>query len=269
MVTEAGPHSYADNKLSEQVRNAEPPWMDQTGYDRNRLVLFTHVPKAGGTSLKQALTTIYGRHFQDHHPRLNNVAEQFADDKLVPHEIQALSSHIPFGYHRRIQGFSDRLILPVTIVRDPIDRMVSYYNFIQTFPPHRLHRETKGLDIDEFFKKVYEIQGRKEISDGQSKVVSGAKRTFASAKDALEQEYFGYAALSSLDVFVTQLSDALGWPEREETTGKANQSPRLAGLDDMSDETHSMLLELNQQDAQLHEYLKNAGPTLRTDLLER
>lgn len=266
-MTSGGPVAdYSGNRLPAEVRSASPPWLD--GYDRRQLVLFTHVPKAGGTGLKQAMTHAYGRYFTDHHPSMNNVVEQVGAGTRNPDEVLALSSHLPFGFHRRIEQFDGRRVLPFTVVREPFGRMVSYYNFVTTFRPHRLHDITRDMDISTFFRHLIE-EGVGEIANGQCRLVAGqSQRTAEAALETLEQQYFAYGPLDSHAELLDALSEALGWPPLPVETGQRNKSPQRATFDDLDPDVRDALVELNSEDLALYRALVARGVVLN-DALQR
>lgn len=259
-------HSYSANRVSEDIRLASPSWLES--YDPNLLVLFTHVPKAGGTGLKQALTKAYGRTFTDHHPTLNNVVDQVTAGERDPAGILALSSHLPYGFHRRIPGLEHRKVLPFTVVREPMARMISYYNFVTTFRPHRHHEETKDLGVNEFFAYLMSLEVG-EIENGQCRLISGSTdRTYEAALDRLESEYFAFGPLDEHSKMLDLLRSNLGWPvEAAESSGPTNASPRRAGIDDLSDEIAGALRKRNSEDLRLYDELRRRGACVQTHLL--
>lgn len=256
---------YSGNRLPSEVRAASPEWLKN--YDRRLLVLFTHVPKAGGTGLKQAMTRAYGRHFTDHHPTMNNVVDAVAADRVDPRDILALSSHMPYGFHRRIEGLSARRVLPFTVVRDPLKRMVSYYNFVTTFRPHRLHSATRDMDINAFFRHLM-TEGVGEISNGQCRLVSGnADRSAEAAIRVLESEYFAFGPLDLHSELLDSLRSTLGWPIQPTTDDAANSSPKRAGVSDMDDEIRAELEARNTEDLALYATLTERGVVVNDSLL--
>ena len=254
--------TYSENRLDDEIRSAEPDWI--TEVDRGRLIVFTHVPKTGGTTLKQILTINYGRHFADHHPRIQNLKTQIEQGSRDPSELLAMSSHLPYGIHRDIPGLEGRQVLPMTVVREPKGRLISYFNFVTTFKRHRLYQEAKDMDINEFFEKAI-AEGAAEISNGQCRVVGGKGRTFDAAREVLEGEYFAYSALEHLNELVEEIGVALSWPEPVQGERKANQSPRKRTWDDLEPNVAALLEESNAEDLALHEYLVTQGPVVRTE----
>lgn len=97
------------------------------------MLTFIHIPKTGGTSLTQAIRA--------KHPRLLTLStpEQFRAFRANPSlaDVDAIVGHSIFGIHRHV----NTTIEYVTVLRDPIDRIVSDY-YYALHSPHRgeLHR---------------------------------------------------------------------------------------------------------------------------------
>ena len=256
---------YSGNRHDESVRTATPTWIAER--DRDRLIMFTHVPKTGGTTLKQILTINYGRFFADHHPRIQNLNDEIESGTRDPLDLLAISSHLPYGVHRTIPGIEDRILLPMTVVREPKKRIISYYNFVTTFRAHRLHAATKDLDINEFFARGLE-DGWGEISNSQCRLVHGGSlRTFEAARKTLENDYFAYSALEDIGELITRVGELLGWPPAGGEERRANQSPKKQGWDDLEPDIAAELELRNAGDIELHELLAGCGPVIREEML--
>jgi hypothetical protein len=89
------------------------------------LIVFVHIPRAGGTSAWLALREIYGR-------RLRRITGHGSKEtynrfrKLIgtrPFDYDLIGGHVPFGMHR----FTDRPCTYITVLRDPTDIMLSRY----------------------------------------------------------------------------------------------------------------------------------------------
>jgi hypothetical protein len=85
---------------------------------------------------------------------------------LVP-DVRAVVGHFPFGIHEFIDG----PYRYVTILRHPLDRIVSLYYHIKTWDNTRFHKEVVGrnLSLEQF---VTELQ-YEEVDNGQTRRISG------------------------------------------------------------------------------------------------
>ena len=112
---------------------------------RPKPVLFLHIPKTGGSSFLTALGNVFG----ERRVRRLRCAEEMVQaqiDRIVSDEIQdidCLVGHFP------IHVFANYLNMfrPFTILRDPVDRVMSLFRFLKRAP----QSETERLELQEGF----------------------------------------------------------------------------------------------------------------------
>jgi len=90
--------------------------------------VFAHLPKTGGTSFQRALRRVIGEDAVSPSFNASNLSEA---DAAKLDQYPVISGHISGTDIARY--FPDRMIL--TILRDPLDRCVSWYYFARTTPP--------------------------------------------------------------------------------------------------------------------------------------
>lgn len=93
--------------------------------DASTPVAFIHIPKSGGTSFTQAL-----RHGW---PEARIVATQSAFDEIPIDELQQLDLVAGHFFAYRLEQRTPGLFSPVTLLRDPFDRLFSAYRFGRQF----------------------------------------------------------------------------------------------------------------------------------------
>lgn len=255
---------YAGNRIAKETFQTSPAWLSQ--YDWSILLVFLHIPKAAGTSFKGVLAQAYGRHFQPYNGHLTpGVLEKYNPSNSS--ELLALSSHHGFGFHRlfgstagkMLDGdgiFSGRDVRYLTMLRDPIDRMVSLYNFVTTFPKHRLHKETAGMEVGEFFRYMDRI-GNQAICNQQYALVCGLrqKRDMAKAKDILQGMFVAGPMERSADV-VTVLQSELRWPPEIAYQIRNSSPKKLNNRAQLPSDILQMLIDRNELDLELYEHSK-------------
>ena len=107
-----------------------------------RPLIFLHIPKAAGTTLQDYILRHYkpgGKFFRftGHQDQLSEFA-RFTQAERDAHDV--LCGHVHFGIH-------DSLTQPatyLTMLRDPVERIISHYYFILAHPEHYLHPYVAG-----------------------------------------------------------------------------------------------------------------------------
>lgn len=174
----------------------------------DRLLVFVHLPKSAGTSLNDLLRSVYGNRFLN----VSNHREAWADRRPDPKRILCLAGHFPYGWHRELGAngtpdwpreglFEGREIRYVAIVRDPLERVMSFYRYARKEPKHRHHRVAKEKSPREFFQHLDEI-GDAEPWNQQFRMMGGLP----------DDRFFLAAPLEKIGEFVRVLGAALDWP---------------------------------------------------------
>lgn len=254
------PEHYRGNLVDQDVKMKEPTWL--TDIDPADLLVFVHVPKAAGTSLNAILWQVYGRRYINYHPTLSRrsvvtMIERSAD------QVLALGAHLPFGFHQTFvrkswcrkpeKLFAKRRCRYVTVLRDPIERLKSYYRFVTTFPAHRLYKETQGMSPDEFFRHMRDIKNP-ECANLQCWLVAN-NRSFEVARDHLVSRYHAVGVVARMDDFVEHLKTTLRWPDVFEARHR-NASPDRLHDSDFSDDAIEWIAETNKEDMKLYQFAK-------------
>ena len=122
-----------------------PNLVDAERLSRPKPVLFLHIPKTGGSSFLTALGNVFG----ERRVRRLRCAEEMAQveiDRIVSDEIQdidCLVGHFPIHvFAKYLDTFR-----PFTILRDPVDRVMSLFRFLKRAP----RSETERLELREGF----------------------------------------------------------------------------------------------------------------------
>ncbi|HEY9777442.1 MAG TPA: sulfotransferase family 2 domain-containing protein [Planktothrix sp.] len=119
----------------------------------NDTVVFTHIPKTAGMSLGELIR--------------NNIAPErllelyTADSRdrlssLSPEQVRALDAimgHIPFSFLSSIDLVKPALAL--TVLRDPVERIISFYTHARRNPDHYLHEAVTegGVTLQEMVRQ--------------------------------------------------------------------------------------------------------------------
>lgn len=101
--------------------------------------IFIHIQKTAGTSLVRMISRYYSDSFISHADYLTKTADEVGKTQFV-------AGHFGYGYAK--QFMHDRFSF--TFIREPRDRIISFYKFCKSQPPH--------------LEKIYEIANNHELN---------------------------------------------------------------------------------------------------------
>jgi hypothetical protein len=121
------------------------------------MYFFPHIPKAGGTTLRNLFYQAFGT---DNCLRVWNPkagAQVSANDFETYNNIEDYSvilGHLPIDKFLKNSAAKSKImrgeIEILTAVRDPIDRLISLYNFIRVNPKHPMHGKLQNIAAVDF-----------------------------------------------------------------------------------------------------------------------
>src|SRR5579863_2659047 len=116
-----------------------------------RQLVFVHIPKTAGLSLHAALENIYGKAStlrvgnEDDLQRLRQLPNNQPIDKAF------LSGHF---FYNDIKNRCQPDALLISILRDPIKRILSNYNYITNWDKHPLYEQTVRQTLANMFRQI-------------------------------------------------------------------------------------------------------------------
>ncbi|MGG6242670.1 sulfotransferase family 2 domain-containing protein [Nodosilinea sp. AN01ver1] len=222
------------------------------------IILFTHIPKTGGTSIKKSL--IVSQDIERY--RFTGFASIFLKDIG---NISFLEGHYPYGVHHFLRNSNRKYYF--VILREPLDRAVSYYYFVrQCDTLHYRHpnlEDVKRYSIGEFYKheKYKNIQTKFIAGFPCNKISKILPRKIAAgtilkhAKKNLEFHYNFFGFLENIDFCQEILSKDLNLSNfKVKDLSKVTQNrPKL---DDLDQKSRDVILEANLLDLELYNHAK-------------
>lgn len=220
--------------------------------------IFIHIPKTAGTTLMRIMERSYPRqriyrsrdaHFVsiDHFAGLPQAQRQSYD---------LLSGHMPYGVHPHVP----RPYRYFTMLRDPVERVISYFYFIRTHPEHYLHEQVNAaeMSLETFVRRRQSIM----VDNLQTRFVSGAwvepiygacdAETLARAQENLRDNIVLVGLTERFDESLLLLRRRLGWRNIYYT--RHNVTQRRPSRDQLPASAIAAIAADNQLDAALYAY---------------
>jgi Galactose-3-O-sulfotransferase len=230
------------------------------GRTPERCIVFLHIPKTGGVTLRRALMAKYS-------PRmlflesLTEPLERIAATVPGSDRSDALvvSGHLHYGVHRYIPKRCDY----ITLLREPVSRVISMYHYIRGDPRHWLHAQLvgSGMGLEEFVKTCADPG----VDNQQTRLISGrgsgewqpGSDPPSVDREALEQakrnlEGFLVVGVNErFDESFIMISRALGWRLPFYVTSNVTSQAKPA-----SDRARALIRERNRLDFELYEFAR-------------
>jgi hypothetical protein len=179
-------------------------------------VVFVHLPKSGGTTLRRVIARQYPA--RSIHVLARPVRESVQAFRGLPEPrrraLRLVAGHAPFGLHR----FLPQGARYVSMVREPVSRVASLYEHILASPAHKLHDAVArgGMSLLEYVES-----GVSQAADnGQTRLLSDTPYVRAgtcsqamldAARRNIEEHFAVLGVTERFDESLILMSLALGW----------------------------------------------------------
>jgi hypothetical protein len=223
----------------------------------SRTVIFVHIAKTAGVTFRAILRREYGR------PAIYTIDDEDPAAsvgklaRLTPSErvtIRLVEGHWPVGLHRDLPGARY-----ITLLRDPVARVISHYRHVLRTPWHYVYRNgfSPRMTLHEYVTS--DVAGV-EVENCQTWMLSGGSETDLGASDrrrleivAANLQHFALVGLTEMfDPTLMILARALGWI-RTQFYHAENTAPDGPALAQVSRDTIEVVRERNQLDLTLYE----------------
>ncbi|WP_340371469.1 sulfotransferase family 2 domain-containing protein [Peribacillus sp. FSL E2-0218] len=207
------------------------------------LDIFMHVPKTGGTTINEILKKQYKlREIYDHdsfEKKMMKLSELTEQEKK---NIKAVSGHYFYGIH---EEFSKPFHY-FTMLRDPVDRVISAYYFLKDYPGYEMVKE---MTLEEFVVKG------PEASNLQTLMVCGSQEIpdLEKAKENLKTfSLVGVTEMFNETLFC--LKKQLAWGDIHYT--RKNITKKRLAKKEIPSELINLIKQYNHLDMSLYDFAK-------------
>ena len=233
-----------------------------------RTVIFLHIGKTGGTTLRKIIYRNYPKsEILLVRARRRPREETLADFARLPEAERSrprlIVGHTVYGLHE----FIPRPSTYITIVRRPTSLVLSQYAFVQRRPGHRHHDlvTATGMSLEEYLDGGISM----EMDNSQTRAISGDLDTpygrctnemLARAKDNLDRNFAVAGVTERFDEMLVMLKQVFGWIKIHYVP--SNVSPP-SGRPKVSPKTLRRIEEQNHLDAELYRYVNERFDQMR------
>jgi hypothetical protein len=220
-------------------------------------VIFVHLPKTAGTTLHSIINRQYSR--DEIHAFTGDAVGSVAAFKAMPDEekqrIKLLQGHMPFG----LDAEMPQQAAYFTMLRDPVDRVISEFYFAIQTPTHYLHDEIKKNRLT--LRDAIEGKVHVMLNDAQTRLISGVWGQVPFGKLTSEHLETAKQNLSRCDVVglmerfdesILMLKKAFGWGDIGYRP--KNVTRKRPARDKMDASTFEIIRQAHQNDMALYEF---------------
>ncbi|MHB1348522.1 MAG: sulfotransferase family 2 domain-containing protein [Desulfobulbaceae bacterium] len=224
------------------------------------VLFFLHVPKAAGSTLH----VILDRHYPPSETyTIDGLDVRASIEKFVNlpsdelERLKLVKGHMPFGLHRYIASPTAY----VTFLREPVERVISYYYYVRRSPSHYLHQKVVRNNLS--LQGFVEARLTTEVYDFQTKLIAGVEselHRWEYDHSLLEKavtnldRYFSVVGVSELfDESLLLMKYSLGW-HFWPFYRKQNVTKGRAKIDRLPDNTIQLIYNGNSLDSALYEH---------------
>jgi hypothetical protein len=222
----------------------------------DRALLFLHIPKAAGATLRRLLVAVYGvdRVFwvKPGGEREQSLKALDAMPEEKKRQLKVVTGHVKYGL---VDPLLPQPLDYITLLRDPVERTRSLYQYVQGLADHPLHELARG-DLATFATSPRQAQ----VDNLQVRMLAGnlpigshrwtrpvRRRDWWRARRNLRR-FVAVGVQERYGEFVKLLADRLDWPSLPEVEDAHVVLERL----DIDEATRRVILRQNQWDGRLH-----------------
>jgi len=244
-----------------------------------KVLVFLHIPKAAGSTFYHILAHRYPPECTfiiEGTGKIDSQAlfcQKSSDEKSV---YRFISGHMPFGIHTSITASSGY----ITMLRDPIDRLLSLYYFIQKRPSHYLYDMVirEGMPLE----ALIEAGLSSELINAQTRLLAGesydsqvpcSEAMLERALDHIASHFIFSGLTERFDESLLLLKDTLQWSGLPFYVRQNVNTTRPAQAT-LPEQALATIRSYNQYDLQLYQTIqaafdqkvKDQGPTFQNRL---
>lgn len=224
----------------------------------NKLLIFVHIPKTAGTTVRGIINRQYGKHCYE--ITKTNISHLLSLPQCEKDDIKVLQGHRVFGFHK----YFTLEATYITMLRDPVERVISsyYYNLLGlNASSNEIHEK---IIKNNYTLKDYVHNGiSPNIENHHVRLLSGnidiphiscTIEMLKTAKKNIDEQFELVGITEYFDEFLIMLMLELGW--KFPFYWKRNVTHNRPRKEDIDKETLKVIEKYNQLDIDLYQYAK-------------
>jgi Sulfotransferase family len=219
--------------------------------------IFIHIPKTAGVSLQETIKHVYPGH---RHIFIYSHASADLDAlRQRVQQAEAVYGHFSFGIHD-VFGIQGRY---VTVLRRPVDRVVSFFRHQANYDDNEYHRLiADGMTLKDLLRgeQCHQVNNHmvRILSGHVDAGVTHDRALLDQAQTNLETHFDAVGITERIDESVALIGRALGWPALP-AVPRINVTPH-GGSFALDDETRAEIVRYNALDIELYDRVVREFP---------
>ena len=226
------------------------------------LFIHLHIPKTGGTTLRDIIQRQYQSEKILMIPKLDeseDILKEVSTSQI--NQLKLIQGHLKYGihnhFHRRAKYFA--------IIRDPINRVLSTYYYVlsQKNNPQNLSTSNNQMTIYDYVQSgvnPFLINGQTQLISGKTGNIDNpiikSEELFSLAKENIENDFLFLGITEMFDETILILKNMLGWHMPYYSI--ANRTKNKPNYDAVDPTVISFIKEHNQLDIKLYNITKTS-----------
>jgi hypothetical protein len=219
----------------------------------DRGLIFIHIPKTAGSTLRPIMDRHYPRPVickLDFLPRDLDAFLRLPEQARS--RIRVMQGHFPFGLHKHLSVPADYL----TILRDPVNRIISMYYWIHGNQEHVLNTLVRSMSLRDFADSGFEITANHQTSLISGLTANSVDDALAVAKKHLQGEITAFGLNERFDESLLLFKKRLGW--KHVFYSRRNVTKSRPRRSEVPDAVLDLIQKHNSLDLELYEFARRA-----------